>query len=115
MAVWVLGDSSNVLRVGDDQWPIRVRLENGNKLTPPDLLLQNIIVKNSGNSSKDLFVPISNFVALRSGAGPKVINRENRQRTLRMGGSLAAASYSYDFRGNDCRHAACGTGLRIGR
>ena len=89
LSVWVLGDSTNVLRVGDDQWPIRVRLQNGNKLTPTDLLLQNIVIKNPGNPAKDLFVPISNFVTLRSGAGPNVIVRENRQRTLRVGASIA--------------------------
>lgn len=88
LSTWVQGDVSNSLRVGDDQIPIRVRLRNAKALAPSDLLALNLYVK-GGSAKADVAVPLGNVVKLEAGAGPSLINRENRQRIMRIGGNLA--------------------------
>lgn len=88
LSTWIQGDISNSLRVGDDQIPIRVRLRGAKNLAPSDLLALNLYVKGTGTKA-DVSVPLGNVVRLTSGAGPNVINRENRQRIMRVGGNLA--------------------------
>lgn len=88
MAIWVQGDVSNSLSLGDEQVPIRVRLLDAREKTPTQLARHGIVVKANTRGATDAFVPLSNLVTIRSGAGASVINRENRERVLRVGGNL---------------------------
>jgi HAE1 family hydrophobic/amphiphilic exporter-1 len=87
LRVWVEGDTSNSLRVGDDQIPIRVKLDGGDRLSPTELLAQNIRVT-SATTRTDVPVPLGNLVRWESGAGPPVIVREDRQRVVRVGAGI---------------------------
>lgn len=88
LKVWVEGDSSNSLRVGDDQIPIRVKLKDGERLSPQALIANNLYLR--PNAAKtDVAVPLVNMVRWEAGAGPPVIVRENRQRILRIGANLS--------------------------
>lgn len=86
LKIWVEGNTSNSLRVGDDQVPIRVRLDGGDRLAPGELLATNLYVK--GSDRTDVTVPLSNMVSWEPGAGPPVIVRENRQRIMRVNANL---------------------------
>ena len=88
LSTWVLGDTSNSLPIGDQQVPIRVRLKNGNRLSPHDLLAKNYYLKGSGSRS-DVGVSLLGVANVTAGAGASVINRENRQRIVRIGANLA--------------------------
>jgi HAE1 family hydrophobic/amphiphilic exporter-1 len=84
LKIWVQGDTSNRLRQGDDQIPIRVQLENGEKLSPDMLLQRPLIVRGGGPNKTDLVIPLGNVVKAEPGAGPTIIIRENRQRMMRV-------------------------------
>jgi HAE1 family hydrophobic/amphiphilic exporter-1 len=83
---WVLGDATNSLRIGDDQVPIRVTLKGGKKMGPNDLIARNLYVR--GSTRSDTGVAIASVTHLEPGAGATVINRENRQRIMRIGANL---------------------------
>jgi HAE1 family hydrophobic/amphiphilic exporter-1 len=88
LKIWVEGDTSNSLRVGDDQIPIRVKLKGGDSMSPQQLIANNLYLR--PNAAKpDVAVPLVNMVHWEAGAGPPIIVRENRQRTLRIGANLA--------------------------
>lgn len=88
LSTWIQGDASLSIRVGDDQIPVRVRLAKAAKSPPRDLLAQNVYVRGS-TAKADVALPLGAMVRLEPGAGPPVINRENRQRVVRIGGNLA--------------------------
>lgn len=81
---YVEGDTSNSLKLGDDQIPIRVRLKDGTKLAPSDLMALNL--KAGAGVMAD--VPIGNVMRWVAGAGPTVIVRENRERMMRVGAGI---------------------------
>ncbi len=87
MKILVEGDTSNALKLGDDQIPIRVRLNDGKAMSPAALMAMNIHTGNTGAKS-DVPVLLGNIVQWQAGAGPTVIIRENRHRLMRIGGSL---------------------------
>lgn len=87
LQIWVDGDSSNSLRQGDDQIPIRVTLQGGKLMSPSDLLVHNVFVNANGKKQS---VPIKNIATLEPDAGAATISRENRARVMRLGGSLAS-------------------------
>ena len=88
LKIWVEGDTSNSLRVGDDQIPIRVKLKGGESMSPQQLIANNLYLR--PNAAKpDVAVPLVNMVHWEAAAGPPVIVRENRQRTIRIGANLA--------------------------
>jgi HAE1 family hydrophobic/amphiphilic exporter-1 len=91
LSIWVLGDTSNSLKIGDDQIPIRVSLKDGMQMTPSDLLLNNYYFRPAGAKS-DIALPIGNVVKPQAGAGPTSINRENRQRIMRVGANITAGA-----------------------
>lgn len=84
LRLWIEGDGSNALRKGDDQIPVRVQVAGGNRLAPDQILQRNLYVRGSDT----LAVPLASFVRVETGAGPAGINRENRQRTVRVGAGL---------------------------
>ncbi|MBP9707011.1 MAG: efflux RND transporter permease subunit [Oligoflexales bacterium] len=87
LRIWVEGDSSQYLRQGDDQIPIRIRFSGAQDASIHDLLAGNFFTNQlSGQSNA---VPLGNVVKMQAGAGPTLIGRENRQRVLRIGASLA--------------------------
>jgi multidrug efflux pump subunit AcrB len=88
LKVWIQGDTTNRLRVGDDQIPIRVKLTDGETLSPAQLLQRTIVVKGAGANKSDVAVPLSSLVTTEPGAGPNVIIRENRQRMVRVPANL---------------------------
>lgn len=87
LKIWVGGDVSNSLKVGDDQIPIRVRLAGADRLTPKELMTQPLYVTDPV-TRKTVAVPLSNFATWDASAGPTVIARENRERAFRIGGNL---------------------------
>lgn len=88
MAIWVQGDASNSLSMGDEQIPIRVRLRDARNETPVQLARHGIVVRSASRTQPDSVVPLSNMMRIESGAGASVIVRENRERVLRVGGNL---------------------------
>jgi HAE1 family hydrophobic/amphiphilic exporter-1 len=86
LKIWVEGNTSNSLRIGDDQVPIRVRLDGGDRLPPGELLATNLYV--NARDRADVAVPLANMVSWEPGAGPPVIVRENRQRIMRVNANL---------------------------
>lgn len=86
MKIWVSGDTSNRLRVGDTQIPIRVRLADGNRLNVADINQKQIHMQSGG---KSLSIPIANFAETKAVSGPATITRENRQRILRLSAGVA--------------------------
>ncbi len=88
LKIWVLGDTTNRMPVGDDQIPINVQLADGEKLSPDQLLQRNIVVHGGGANKTDLVVPLGNIVTTEPGAGPSIIVRENRQRMVRVPANL---------------------------
>ena len=88
LKVWILGDTSNNLQVGADQVPIRIVLDGGKNQPYSSLLSRNINTKKAGNSTPVL-VPLTNVTTAEAGAGPAVINRENRRRILRVNANIA--------------------------
>lgn len=83
---WVEGDTSNSLSVGDDQIPIRLRVAGARNASPAELLARGIP---SGRAGAKHNVPIASVASWDVGSGATVINRENRQRVLRVGASIA--------------------------
>jgi len=88
MAIWVQGDASNSLSLGDEQVPIRVRLRGAREETPVQLARHGVVVRGTGRTSGEAVVPLSNFMQIQTGAGPSVIVRENRERVLRVGANI---------------------------
>ncbi|MEI8026386.1 MAG: efflux RND transporter permease subunit [Pseudomonadota bacterium] len=88
LSTWVIGDASNSIAVGQDQVPIRVRLKDGDRQSPLELLSKNIFVRPQGAKS-DVGVSLRAISTTSTGAGSSLINRENRQRILRVGANLA--------------------------
>jgi HAE1 family hydrophobic/amphiphilic exporter-1 len=86
LAVWVKGDVSNDLSLGDEKIPIRVQLRDARFATPQMLAHHGIVVRN-GNAST--IVPLGNMVTIETGAGAPAIVRENRQRVMRVGANIA--------------------------
>jgi HAE1 family hydrophobic/amphiphilic exporter-1 len=88
MAIWVQGDVSNSLSLGDEQIPIRVRLRDAREETPVQLARHGVVVRASVRGQGDAVVPLSNVMQIETGAGPSVIVRENRERILRVGANI---------------------------
>lgn len=88
LSTWVLGDSSNSMRIGEDQVPIRVKLNNGDRIAAQELLAKNIFVKPS-SAKADVGVAIQSVTHMVAGSGASLINRENRQRIVRIGANIA--------------------------
>jgi HAE1 family hydrophobic/amphiphilic exporter-1 len=86
LRAWIEGDTSNHIRIGDDRIPIRVRLRDGQKLTPASLMAKSILGK--GKSGEIVAVPIASTSTIKAGAGPAMISRENRQKILRVGANI---------------------------
>lgn len=86
LRTWIEGDTSNKLRLGDERIPIRIRMQDGDQLSPSSLLARSIFVK--GRGGEMVAVPIANFAMITPGAGPAQISRENRQKVLRVGANL---------------------------
>jgi len=87
LGTFVLGDITNTMTSGEDQVPIRVELKGGEHLTPKKLLALNLYTKPTG-SKADVAVPVGNFVNQSAQAGSAMINREQRQRVVRLGANL---------------------------
>jgi multidrug efflux pump subunit AcrB len=65
-----------------------VKLKGGDSMSPQQLIANNLYLR--PNAAKpDVAVPLVNMVHWEAGAGPPIIVRENRQRTLRIGANLA--------------------------
>jgi multidrug efflux pump subunit AcrB len=88
MAIWVQGDVSNSLSMGDEQIPIRVRLRNAREETPIQLARHGVVARSSARNQAEAVVPLSNVMKIQTGAGPSVIVRENRERILRVGANI---------------------------
>lgn len=88
LKIWVEGDTSNSLKLGDDQIPIRVQLQGGAQLAPGELMARNLHITHP-QTRQDVAIPLGNVVTWKASAGPTVIVRENRERLMRVGGGLA--------------------------
>lgn len=89
LSVWVQGDASNDLSLGDEKIPIRVRLKDARFATPQMLAHHGIVVRNGSAST---IVPLGNMVSIETGAGAPAIVRENRQRVMRVGANILPAA-----------------------
>lgn len=87
LRIWIEGDTSNHLQRGIDQIPIRVRMLEGEKQSMQSLLAKSVFVRKAGTAPA-VAIPIGSFVETEAGAGPSVINRENRQKILRIGANI---------------------------
>lgn len=87
LSTWVQGDSSNSMQIGDDNVPIRVRLKDGQKLSPNEVIAHNYYLKNGAKG--DVGISIMSVTQHESGSGAALINRENRQRIVRVGANLS--------------------------
>jgi HAE1 family hydrophobic/amphiphilic exporter-1 len=84
LGVLIQGNTANQITLGEDAIAIRVRAAAGSTINPRDLLLEDIRVRTaSGGRTETL--PLMNIVDLIAAAGPTVINRENRVRSVRIG------------------------------
>lgn len=88
LAVWIQGDASQSLAMGDEQIPIRVKVRNAKYQTPHQLLRQGVVVRGVGLRGEHAIVPLSNVMNVEPAAGAPVIVRENRQRVLRVGANI---------------------------
>jgi HAE1 family hydrophobic/amphiphilic exporter-1 len=88
LATFIQGDATNNMQIGDDQVPIRVQLKDGQHTSLSGLLAQSYFLKNS-NLARDSGVALATVVHAEPGAGAALINRENRQRIIRVGANLA--------------------------
>lgn len=89
MRIYVEGDTSNSLKLGDDQIPIRVRLKGGQEMSPAELMTLSVATRGAGGTGNGTVdVPVGNMLKWEAGAGPTVIVRENRERIMRVGGGL---------------------------
>lgn len=80
------GDTNNKLRVGDKEYPIRVRLRDADRNSVA--LLENYTV----SSRSGMPVKLSELVTTTPGTGPSAIERENRQRQITITGGTANRS-----------------------
>ena len=85
--IWLDGDASNRMTAGDLQIPKRVAVKNANVQSAEALLSQNFYIRSAGN--RELIVPAANFTSIKIAAGPASINRENRQRLVRVSANLS--------------------------
>src|SRR5690606_10389727 len=60
----------------------------GESFSPGELMANNFYVTRT-DTKADMTVPLGNLVTWSVGASPTVIVRENRERTIRVGGGLA--------------------------
>ena len=81
------GDVSNIFLRGDDQIPIRVFAEKSLR-DNFDQLKQTLLFGATKNLAKSTGVSLSQMVSFDAAAGPAVIVREARERTIRVGGNL---------------------------
>ncbi|MCX6110738.1 MAG: efflux RND transporter permease subunit [Proteobacteria bacterium] len=88
LATWVQGDATNSIMVGDDEVNIRVRLKDG-RFASADALLARSLYPKGASSKSAQGVALSAVSKVQAGSGAAVINRENRQRTVRIGANLA--------------------------
>ncbi len=86
MRIYVQGDTSNNLRLGDDQIPIRLRLKDGAARSPRELMALGVPVTAANGRKTE--IPFGSVLKWEAGAGPTVIIRENRQRMTRVGAGL---------------------------
>lgn len=80
------GDTNNKLRVGDKEYPIRVRLRDADRNSVA--LLENYTVASRTGAQ----VKLSELVTTTAGTGPSAIERENRQRQITITGGVANRS-----------------------
>ena len=88
LATWVQGDASNSIMVGEDEVAVRVRLKDGRYTSVDELLARSLYLKGAAAKPQQ-GIALSAVTSTRAGAGAVVINRENRQRTVRIGANLA--------------------------
>jgi HAE1 family hydrophobic/amphiphilic exporter-1 len=86
LQVWIQGQNALFLKEGDTQVPVKVSLKDGLFLSPQAILQSEIFVNTSKGREG---IPLSAISSLKSAAGPTLIARENRQRTLRVSSGLA--------------------------
>jgi multidrug efflux pump subunit AcrB len=84
LSVLVQGNTSNQITLGEETLDVRVRAQNATLLNPKDLLVQEIATRHPGNGQL-IHVPLMNIVDMVATAGPTLINRENRMRSIRLG------------------------------
>lgn len=82
--VLIQGNTSNQVTWGDDALTVRIRAKQAASINPRDLLVMDLRVR-SATTGRIINVPLSNVVDVSATAGPTVINRENRIRSLRIG------------------------------
>ncbi len=75
----VEGDTTNKLRVGEDEYDVRVRLSPEQRNNA--MLLANLSVPSSQGRS----VKVNEFAEIVPGSGPATVERENRQRQISLG------------------------------
>ncbi|HXV60679.1 MAG TPA: efflux RND transporter permease subunit [Vicinamibacteria bacterium] len=76
------GSRAGVYRVEGDEFPIMVRLREGDRLSPLDL--QNISVRTPAGE----VLPVSSIISQRKGRGPTGISRVNAQRVTYISANL---------------------------
>ncbi len=79
------GDDSARLRQGDDEVPIRVRLREGDRKTPADVLHITL-------ASVKGKVSLGDVAELQGGTGPQVIQREDRVRQIAIWATVRGRS-----------------------
>jgi hydrophobe/amphiphile efflux-1 (HAE1) family protein len=84
LSVLVQGNTSNQITLGEETLDVRVRAQNATLLNPKDLLVQELATRHPGNGQL-IHVPLMNIVDMVATAGPTLINRENRMRSIRLG------------------------------
>jgi HAE1 family hydrophobic/amphiphilic exporter-1 len=84
LSVLIQGSTTNQVTFAEDALAIRVRAQGATIVNPRDLLLENVHIRSATNS-KGALIPLMNVVDLVAAAGPTVINRENRIRSIRIG------------------------------
>ena len=88
LATMIQGNATNTMQIGEDQVPIRVQLKDGQTSSLGSLLNHSYFVrKNTGSRANG--VALATVTSTKAGAGAALINRENRQRIIRIGANLA--------------------------
>jgi HAE1 family hydrophobic/amphiphilic exporter-1 len=87
LATWVQGDTTNYMQIGDDNVPIDVRLKGGDRAAPGEIVARNFYTKDP-TTRADVGVSLLSIARPEPGSGTAIINRENRQRIVRIGANL---------------------------
>jgi hydrophobic/amphiphilic exporter-1 (mainly G- bacteria), HAE1 family len=76
------GDKATEIPVDGDRWDVRVRLDAPFRTRPADVAGLKV------RATSGALVPLANIVAVRTGAGPAKIERQNRQRQVTVFANL---------------------------